>query len=146
MIKKSLLQPIAGAEQFENLPVPKEGDVVQCPGLWPEEKILGKVRSLRYQTDIESWVAEVLPLKEGKTEKIFTVDKTSTSLAVKLSDLTPVTAFFVRAENGHKISYKGNTTELSIRAPRYRSIDQNYTLSRKVSSSNEIGITLYSNR
>ena len=133
MIKESLLLPAYGSESdFVNLPVPKEGDIVKCPGKWQDETVLGRIRNLRYVSSTEKWMVDVVQLKEGKSDDVYCVDKTSVVLTASLDELVPVTAFFLRSENGYKVTYKRNTTEILIKAPKYRALDGNFSLPSKV--------------
>jgi hypothetical protein len=142
MVKKSLRRPIkvpggstetATIDVQAALPLPREGDIVLCPGKWKGETVLARVRFLQYIGTSESWVAEVIPLKEGKSVGIYSVDKNAKAYTEKIDQLQPVRSFFVRSENGYKIAFKKNSTEVVKRAPSYRSIPQDYTIPRKVS-------------
>lgn len=94
MVKKSLLQipdesSLLNNEEY-NLPLPKEGglfyvikcvsdffinalctDIVECPGKWQGERVLGKLRSLQYSDSTHGWRADILPLKDGKSNLIY---------------------------------------------------------------------------
>ena len=138
MVPKNLLAPelklIVDDGKFDAanfLPVPKEGDIVQCPGEWKGELVLGKLRDIQIRNN--TWIADILPLKEGKSARIYTIDKDSKILTVNLDEVAPVKAFFVRAENGYNISTKviNNITQISLRADGYREIESNYTFPKK---------------
>lgn len=95
--------------------------------------MFGRIRSL-YRKGNESWIADIIPLTEGKTENVYIIDKTSGALDVPVDDLVPLRAYFIRAENGHKISFKTNSTEPIYRAPSYKKIGTDFTLPRQVLS------------
>ena len=139
MVPKNLLAPelqlIVDEGKFDAAhlyPDPKEGDIVQCPGKWNGELVLGKLRDIHLRNN--SWIADILPLKEGKSNKIYSIDKDSKILTVNLADVSPVKAYFVRAENGYNVTTKvvGNVTQVSLRAGSYRAIDANYTFPKKL--------------
>jgi hypothetical protein len=142
MVKKSLRRPIQNVTKANitidaqaTLPLPREGDVVIAPGKWKGERVLARIRFLQYSASTESWAAEVIPLKEGKSVGIFTVDKNAKAYTEKIETLQPVRAFFVRSENGYKIAYKKNSTEILLRAPSFKPIPADFTVPRKVRSS-----------
>lgn len=143
VVKKSLLQPIVNitADDTMNvkidsdvmLPIPKEGDIVLAPGKWKEEKILARIRFLEYFQATKTWKAEIIPLKDGKSENVFVVDRGAKSKSEPVSSLRPVQAFFLRSENGYKVAYRRNTTEVVLKAPSYRQLDgTNFTMPAKV--------------
>lgn len=135
-VQKSLQRPvkvrdingeIIGSQQL--LPLPCEGDIVLCPGKYKNEKILARVRFLQYQASTNDWIADLTPLKEGKSIDIFAIDSQAKSTSAKVSEITPVRAFFKRSENGYQVKYKMNsTTEFVLRAPTYREVPSNFTL------------------
>lgn len=115
------------------LPVPKEGDIVRSSKTWAvgasktwEDHRLGRIRFLRYDKDRDTWMADVSPLEEGKSEKVFNVDKNAKSFFEDVNSLKPVQAFFQRSENGYKVAYKKNSTEIILKAAAYREVDENY--------------------
>lgn len=141
MIKKSLLQPIATALNTNitsdnnlnstaiadmSLPIPKEGDIVLLPGKWKNENILGRIRYMRLSDN--QLMVEVIPLKEGKSYAVYTIDRNEKSYTENVDKLKPVRAFFLRSENGYKIAYRKNTTDIILRAPSYRVVDENFNL------------------
>jgi hypothetical protein len=136
MVKKSLLLD-AVEDVTQTYPLPKEGDVVLCQGKWKDEQIIGNIRSLRksFYGNETGWMADVIPLTEGKTENVYVVNKGAKSLTLSTAELKPVKSFYVRSENGYKVSFKPNSTVVSLRAPSYRKIDANTKLPQKVSYS-----------
>jgi len=144
VIKKSLLQPLinitadgsiiqVNIDSEAMLPIPKEGDIVIAPGKWKEEKILARIRYIEYSQNAKMWRAEILPLKDGKSENVFVVDRGAKSSSELVENLRPVQAFFLRSENGYKVAYRRNTTEVVLKAPSYRKIDgTNFTMPTKV--------------
>ena len=138
MVKKSLLKPIitndpnsVNIDEEIALPIPKEGDIVLCPGKWKGESVLGRIRFMRYSQPSEAWVAEVIPLMEGKSNNVYVVDRKATSLSDKVANLRPVLSFFLRSENGYKISYRKNSTEIILKAPSYRSLAADFKFPQK---------------
>lgn len=139
IVKKSLLRPTreerdltySDIDSEASLPTPKDGDIVMCPGKWKGERVLGRVRFLQYSTSRECWIAEVSPLKEGKSEEVFVTDKNAKTLAVPTSELQPVRAYFVRSENGYRVNLKKNSTEFVLRAPKYRNLTADFQLPAK---------------
>jgi hypothetical protein len=141
MVKRSLWSPEVLEDPLLSLPWPKDEDIVECPGKWPGERVLGKIRDLRFQNN--SWMVDIIPLKEGITERIYCVDKTSKVLTVNFVDIAPVKAYFVRSENGYNITMKSsanisdnnkynlNTMKPVLRAPSYRTLEPNFILPRK---------------
>lgn len=114
------------------LPLPAEGDIVLCPGKYKNERVLARIRFLEYISSNKNWIADLSPLKEGKSIDIFTLDSQAKSTSAKISDLTPVRAFFKRSENGYQVKYKMNSTEFIVRAPSYREMPANFSVPVKV--------------
>jgi len=138
VVKKSLLRPVINVEvvldeegQNNLLPVPREGDIVQCPGKWKGEFVFGRIRFLRYATSSESWIADIVPLKEGKAANVYSVDRNAGTFFEKVENIKPVRSFFLRSENGYKVAYRRNTTELILKAPAYRSMNSTYVTPSK---------------
>lgn len=109
-------------------PYPKEGDVVTYPGKWSGEYDLGKIRFLSFNINKKAWVADVVPLKEGKSDNIYCIDRTARTLFANVSELRPVRCYYLRSENGYKIAVKQNSTEPMLRAPAYRTMSDDYKL------------------
>lgn len=138
-VQKSLQRPvkvkdlngeIINAQQL--LPLPAEGDIVLCPGKYKNERILARIRFLEKMSSSNDWIADLSPLKEGKSVDIFSLDSQAKSTSAKIVELTPVRAFFKRSENGYQVKYKMNSTEFILRAPAYREMPSNFTLPIKV--------------
>lgn len=144
MVKKSLLLDVVD-DVTQTYPLPKEGDVVLCQGKWKDEQIIGNIRSLRkaFYGNESGWVADVIPLTEGKTENVYVVNKGAKSLSLSTAELKPVKSFYVRSENGYKISFKPNSTVVSLRAPSYRKIDATTKLPQKVIPTENFQVYLY---
>jgi hypothetical protein len=144
-VQKSLQRPpkvrdtngeIISSQQL--LPLPAEGDIVLCPGKYKNERILARIRFLEYISSSNDWIADLSPLKEGKSVDIFTLDAQAKSTSAKITELTPVRAFFKRSENGYQVKYRMNSTEFIRRAPSYREMPSNFTLPAKVNDCNYI--------
>lgn len=142
-VQKSLQRPpkvrdmngeIISSQQL--LPLPAEGDIVLCPGKYKNERILARIRFLEYISSSNDWIADLSPLKEGKSVDIFTLDAQAKATSAKITELTPVRAFFKRSENGYQVKYKMNSTEFIRRAPSYREMPSNFTLPAKVNDYN----------
>ncbi len=138
MVKKSLLKPLDGDESAAamkiKLPVPKEGDIVGCPGKWEGETMLGKIRFLQYSNSTKVWSADIVPLVEGKSNSVWVVDRNSRSFFENVEKIRPVQSFFMRNENGYRISFRGNTTStanLLYKAEGYRPLAETYSPPRK---------------
>lgn len=136
VIKKSLLLDPIGTILNENdtLPIPKEGDVVLCPSSWSKDTGLGLIRYLRESVSSNNettWTADVGILKEGKSQNVFVIDKSLKPITTSTDNLKPVKFFYLRSENGYKISYKENSTVAILRAPRYKAIDKSIQLIKK---------------
>lgn len=137
MMKKSLWAPelLDEIDDINFLPNPKEGDIVLCPSLWRDEKVLGLLRNIFYKN--ETWLAEVLPLTEGKSNGVYIIDKDAKYLEALVIDTAPVKAYFVRAENAYNISTTlsiklgKNVSEPVLRAPGYRVLDSTFVLPKK---------------
>lgn len=114
------------------LPTPKEGDIVQCSTAWGvkvknwEDHRLGRIRFLRYSADKGQWIADISPLEEGKSERVYVVDKDAKSFFETVSTLKPVQCFYLRSENGYKVAFKRNSTEIALKASGYRSLNQSF--------------------
>lgn len=133
VVKKSLLQPLEGEAAAQAvLPLPREGDVVRYPGKWEGELDLGKIRTLRYENSTSLWQAEIVPLVEGKSDSVYCIDKSSRSLDVAIKELIPVRAYFLQSENGYKVSFRSNSTEVVKKAASYRDLEADFQLPRKV--------------
>lgn len=126
MVKKSMLQPSVDFESSSMLPLPREGDVVQYGGKWPGELSLGRIRFIRYSNSTEAWIADIVPLKEGKSANVFTVDRTARTFFDDVDKLAPVRSFFMRSENGYKVSFRKNSTEVILKAASYRALDSGF--------------------
>lgn len=138
MVKKSLLKPLEGEDADMalqiKLPVPKEGDIVGAPGKWEGEVQLGKIRYLEYSNSSKTWSADIVPLVEGKSESVWVVDRGSRSFLESIDKIRPVQNFFMRSENGYRISFRGNTTStenLVYKSPGYRELTPTYQFPKK---------------
>jgi hypothetical protein len=68
----------------------------------------------------------VSPLEEGKAERVYTVSKAARSFFEPVSSLKPVSNFFFRSENGYKVAFKKNSTEVILKAPAYALLDRDF--------------------
>ena len=144
-VQKSLQRPvkvrdingdIIGSQQL--LPLPCEGDIVLCPGKYKDEKILARIRFLQFMSSTNDWIADLTPLKEGKSVDIFSLDSQAKTTTAKITEIKPVRAFFKRSENGYQVKYRLNSTDYILRAPSYREIPSNFTLPVKVKIATEM--------
>lgn len=138
MVKKSLLKPLEGEDADIalglKLPVPKEGDIVGAPGKWEGEIQLGKIRSLEYSNSSKAWSADIVPLVEGKSERVWIVDRGSRSFLESIAKIRPVQSFFMRSENGYRISFRGNSTgmeSLVYKSTGYRELAPTFQFPKK---------------
>ena len=124
MVKKSLL--LDSINESDTYPLPKEGDIVMYEGKWKGENVLGSIRTLRssFYGNETGWIADIIPLKEGKSENVYNINRDSGSMSVSTKELKPVKFFYVRSENGFRLTFKPNATSPSLRAPAYRPIDE----------------------
>jgi hypothetical protein len=122
----------ATEEMIQNLlPIPKEGDIVTFPGKWEGEQTLGKIRFLRYSETDKTWMADISPLMDGKSEQVYVVDKKASTFFEPCISLKPVQNYFLRSENGYKISFKKNSTEVVTKANSYKVLEADYKLPTK---------------
>ena len=104
-------------------------------GKFGDEQI-GRIRYLQYVAQYESFFADIIPLKEGKSEDVFVLDKNSNAEYVRVSEIRPVRFYFVRAENGYKLyKEKKNPQKVVLKAPGYGVIDKDYNFRSKVRDS-----------
>lgn len=120
-------------------PFPKEGDVVSYPGKWLGEYNLGKIRFISYNDNRQIWVADIVPLKEGKSDNVYCIDRTARTFFSNVSDLRPVRCYYLRSENGYKIAVRQNSTEPLLRAPSYRSMSADYKM---VTQQKQVNLTI----
>ena len=108
-------------------PVPRTGDIIQYEGKWGEGELeLGRIRFLKYLEDYESYFADVVPLKEGKSENVFVLNRDAAAQYLNLQNVRPVKSFFVRSENGYKVYRNKNNGDIVLKAPCYRKVDASY--------------------
>ena len=139
IMKKSLIRPsaaeMAGIDEEAlaalQLPVPKEGDIVASAGKWEGEPKLGKIRFLRYSNSSSSWIVDIVPLMAGKSEDVYVVNRNGKSYYENLQDIKPVYSYFLRNENGFKLTYKNNGTMPILKGETYRDIESTYELPKK---------------
>eukprot|EP01038_Epipyxis_sp_PR26KG_P010868 gene10868-14586_t len=98
-------------DSSKNLPIPKEGDIVKYSGRWGDIQV-GRVRFLQYVDNYNEWFADIVPLKEGKSENIFTIDRNSKAEYLSISDLSPVKNAFMRNENGYKLYFEKKNKQI----------------------------------
>lgn len=113
--------------ELSALPLPKEGDIVSFKGRFGDDQI-GRLRFVQYVPEYETFFADIVPLKEGKSENVFILDRKSSAEYVRIEDIKPVRFYYVRSENGYKI-YKDKTDpqKVVLKAPRYGNISVDYT-------------------
>ena len=127
--EKTLIQ---SDNEYSSFPVPKEGDIVLYKGKWGD-KTIGRIRFLQYVSKYETFFADIVPLKEGKSENVYILDRESTAEYLSVEELSPVKFYFVRSENGYKIyRNKLNPKDTVLKAPNYRKVDSSYNPRSKV--------------
>jgi len=128
-LRNRILYENATEDEF---PLPYEGDIVQYSGKWPGEVDFGKIRFLTFNEGKNEWFADIVPLKEGKSENIYCVDKDAMANFVSIKEIVPLRSFYVRAENGFKIAKQSNSSLPVSRAPRYRTIEKSFKMPSQV--------------
>eukprot|EP01041_Mallomonas_annulata_P006793 gene6793-13755_t len=123
-----VLSPMNSTEIDAASPLPKVGDIVQYPGKWKGEYDIGKIRFLSFNKSKMKWIADIVPLTEGKAENVYSTDRGARTFFEDVDTLRPVRSFFLRSENGYKIAFRPNSTDAVLRAEGYRSIDQDYVV------------------
>ena len=63
-----------------------------CPSKWKGENMLGRIRYMQWIPSTCTLNVEVLPLKEGKADNVFMVDRNAKSFTEKVENLKPVSA------------------------------------------------------
>lgn len=115
-------------------PAPREGDMVLFSGRWGE-RLLGRIRFLRFVDSEDGYFAEITPMKEGKSVDVFVVDKSARTEYLRISALQPVRAEYRRSENGYKVRYTDETKQAFVlRSSQYRNVDRTFVPFRKVST------------
>lgn len=117
------------------LPLPCENDIVKYPSKWPGNSDIGRLRNVFRSKEQGPWLCEILPMKEGKSNNILTVDNKAKMEIHPLSSVQPVRSYFVRSENGYRVSFKVNSTEVILKAPSYNSLDGGFEFRRVVVNS-----------
>jgi hypothetical protein len=117
------------------LPLPSENDIVKYPSKWPGNSDIGRLRNVFRSTEQGPWLCEIIPMMEGKSDNILTVDKKAKIEIRPLSSVQPVRSYFVRSENGYRVSFKVNSTEVILKAPLYNSLDDDFEFRRVVVNS-----------
>ena len=63
-----------------------------CPSKWKGENMLGRIRYMQWIPSTCTLNVEVMPLKEGKADNVFMVDRNAKSFTEKVENLKPVSA------------------------------------------------------
>jgi hypothetical protein len=111
-----------------SFPEPKVGDVVVCSGKWENKTALGRIRDLQSRPmggkgmeGRTSLFADVVPLKKGESNAVYVIDRGGKSSFEAVDSLKPVRSYYVRAENGYRVAFRGNSSsEVVFKAPKYR--------------------------
>jgi hypothetical protein len=112
-------------------PLPAENDIVQYPSKWTGDFDVGRLKSVYYIDKSDMWMSEIIPLIDGKSDNILMVDKKAKLEIQPLSVLKPVRSYFVRSENGYKVSFQKNSTNIVLKAPKYKTPDKDFTFKSK---------------
>ena len=84
-----------------------------------------------YSQESEQWFADITPLIDGKSENVRNIDRKVKSIVEPLDNVQPIQSYFIRSENGYKVFYKKNSTEMVLKAPKYAKIDENFVFKLK---------------
>lgn len=122
----------AAPAAFLSLPVPKEGDVVRYQDSFRTNRI-GRIRFLQYREKDDTFYADIVPLQPGKSDGIFRTDRQARADYKAIAALQPVKAFYVRSEDGYKVYKNNSTSEVVLRAEKYRPVDRTFVPRKKVS-------------
>eukprot|EP01039_Chlorochromonas_danica_P009627 gene9627-10642_t len=120
----------AAPTAFLTLPVPKEGDVVRYQDSFRTNRI-GRIRFLQYREKDDTFYADIVPLMPGKTDGIFRTDRQARADYKAIAALQPVKAFYVRSEDGYKVYRSNSTSEVVLRAEKYRPVDKTFVPRKK---------------
>jgi hypothetical protein len=139
MVKPSLLKPfetLSAVDLELSFPEAKVGDVVVYAGKLEDKIALGRIRDLQSRPrggeGVEgqtSSFADVVPLKEGKSDAVYVIDRGGKSSFEAVDSLKPVRSYYVRAENGYRVAFRGNSSsEVVFKAPKYRVVGGTFEL------------------
>ncbi|KAG5178799.1 P-loop containing nucleoside triphosphate hydrolase protein [Tribonema minus] len=97
----------AAAEPIDSLadnnePEPQIGDVVRYPGKWADDVSLGEIKGLQYIAARNTWIADVLPLKEIGDGQYARRRGWGTNVE-DVEKLRPVRAFYVRSVDAFQV-------------------------------------------
>ena len=117
--------------QNELFPIPKFDDIVRFKGKWENSYEYGRLLNLYYQNQSKSWMADIIPFMEEKANQVLIVDKKSKIVTEPLKSLQPAQSYYVRSENGYKLVYKKNSTEVALKGLKYRDLDVDFVFKTK---------------
>ena len=117
--------------QNELFPIPKVDDIVRFKGKWENSYEYGRLLNLYYQNQSKSWMADIIPFMEEKANQVLIVDKKSKIVTEPLQSLQPAQSYYVRSENGYKLVYKKNSTEVALKGLKYRDLDADFVFKTK---------------
>eukprot|EP01031_Cornospumella_fuschlensis_P027972 gene27972-33778_t len=116
--------------KFASLPAPKEGDIVQYVDDYNASQI-GKIRYLQYIDSYNSFYVDIIPLAEGKSPGVFVINRKAKAEYKPLSQVRPVKAYYLRSDDGYKVSFKKDTKEVVLKASQFKPVDKSYGANRK---------------
>jgi hypothetical protein len=122
------------------LPLPSENDIVKYPSKWLGTFDIGRLRSVYSSAsgDERRWMCEIIPMVEGKSDNVLTIDKKAKLEFHPLTSVQPVRSYFVRSENGYRVSFKANSSDVILKAPMYKIPEQNFEFRRVIVNSTEV--------
>ena len=118
-------------DEDDLLPVPKEGDIVRYPSKWKDEFDVGRVRNMFYSTQSKQWMVDILPLIDGKSDNVRNVDRKVKPIIESISRVQPIQTVYLRSENGYKIFFRNNSSEMILKAQNYRPLDEDFVFKLK---------------
>lgn len=128
-VKPSLVSSSSLLTDNALLPNPKEGDIVRYPSKWKGQFDVGQLKNMFYSQERGQWMVDITPLVDGKSENVRNIDRKVKSIVEPLENIQPIQSSYIRSENGYKIFYKKNSTEMVLRASRYKKLDENFVFS-----------------
>ncbi len=135
--KLDLNETALAIEAEKKYPIPSEGDIVQFKGKFGSPAY-GKLRLLQYVETYNTFFIDIAPLKPSKTPTVYVIDRDAKPLFLSINDVIPIKGYYSKRENGYRLAFENSTdannydAKVVPRASRYRILDKNYELKKKV--------------